>query len=512
MAESRVEIDPSPESEFGPGGVRKSQLGTSAPTVRVSEVALPGHPDKLCDQIADAVVAECLQVDADAYAQVEVGIGDGHVWLSGALCTRRKLLRSLDEVAREVIRSVGYRDLAQRIQSQSVVREQVGDPRSWSTSVNDQTVVIGWAGYDAKTCWLPPEHFLAHSLREAITNSFRNGLLEGQSPDGKLLVCIREDDDGWHFEHLLATVHERDAASLLKFRNAVTNVSREAYERLQQADRRWRARWKEVEVLVNPIRGLNGDSEMGIGQTGRKLVMDHYGPRVPIGGSALSGKHLAHIDRIGAYAAREAAINAVTTGASECLVRVCWAPSTPAPIDVTYQMVGLGKRKGAEWFDHRAMTQRYRSQLDYLRLAQGTHFFDDAQWNRRNGSVDRSPQDAEIPGTGTVSKDKARDLWAKASARLRERLSRHTFQKYFEPIRPLSLDGTQLVLAHSSKFMIDWICDNLMRRAPSGSRVASWVSHRREPRVARLDRQRDAVQRPGPIGNAQFNVAAHLQS
>ena len=82
--------------------------------IRISEMVLPGHPDKLCDQIADAVVAECVQVDADAYAQIEVGIWSDHVWLSGALCTRRKLARSLDEIAREVIHQVGYRELARR--------------------------------------------------------------------------------------------------------------------------------------------------------------------------------------------------------------------------------------------------------------------------------------------------------------------------------------------------------------------------------------------------------------
>ena len=85
--------------------------------------------------------------------------------------------------------------------------------------------------------------------------------------------------------------------------------------------------------------GSDGDN----GQTGRKLVMDFYGPRVPIGGGALSGRHLTHID--GAYAAREAAVRAVRSGADECLVRLAYAPNHIEPIDVFYKMSGWGERQ-----------------------------------------------------------------------------------------------------------------------------------------------------------------------
>jgi S-adenosylmethionine synthetase len=158
---------------------------------------------------------------------------------------------------------------------------------------------------------------LMKALRES-TGGFHRGLLEGHGPDGKLLVRLREDDDGWHLEHLLATVQHRDGAELLDFHGAVLRVARETYERMRAADRRWRAEWEDIETLISPNGPfIAGGSAGDNGQTGRKLVMDYYGPRVPIGGGALSGKHLSHVDRIGAYAAREAAVHAMATGARE---------------------------------------------------------------------------------------------------------------------------------------------------------------------------------------------------
>ena len=360
--------------------------------IRLSELVLPGHPDKVCDQIADAIVAECARAEADAYAQVEVGIWSDHVWLSGGLCTRAPLRRPLEEIVRRTLDEIGHRALARRCQVQSTVCQEVGDPSAWTGSVNDQAIVIGWAGYDPQTRFLPPEHFLAHELRVALTCAMKSGPLEGHGPDGKLLVRLREDSAGFHFEHLLATVQQRRDGDPLAFASALLGVLRAAYERLRRADRRWRAGWEQVETLVNPNGAFfNGGSEGDNGQTGRKLVMDYYGPRVPLGGGALSGKHISHIDRIGAYAAREAALHAVATGAEECLVRVAWAPNRPLPLDVSYQMEGSGARRPADWFEHEAMVARFSGGLDYRGLSQGAHFYDAAPWNDPTRVAVRNP-------------------------------------------------------------------------------------------------------------------------
>jgi len=242
--------------------------------------------------------------------------------------------------------------------------------------VNDQSVVIGWAGYDAKTRYLPPEHHLCHVFREALFESCQSGALAGQGPDGKILLRLREESGGWFLEHVLVTLQQREAASFLDVCEGVARVLRVAYERAQSADARWRAPWREAGLSVNPNgplvqAGSNGDN----GQTGRKLAMDFYGPRIPVGGGALSGKHLSHIDRIGAYAAREAAVRAVQSGAKECLVRLAFAPNTPAPLDIHYEMTGRGERKRPEFFEHAAMTERCPTNLISAELGQGLHFW-----------------------------------------------------------------------------------------------------------------------------------------
>ena len=196
---------------------------------------------------------------------------------------------------------------ASRYKVTSTVCQLVDDPARWSARVNDQTVVVGWAGYDLKTAYLPPEHYLAHAFREGLIDACRSGALTGQGPDGKLLVRMRDEGDHWSVEHVLVTIQQTASTAAMDIAAATIGVLRHTYSRLRDHDRRWRSDWRDVAVMVNPNgplveAGSDGDN----GQTGRKLVMDFYGLRVPIGGGALSGKHLTHIDRIGAYAAREA--------------------------------------------------------------------------------------------------------------------------------------------------------------------------------------------------------------
>lgn len=360
--------------------------------IRVSEMVLPGHPDKFCDQVADAIIAECVVIDADAYGQVEVSAWSDRVWLSGGICTRRPMRRALRDIVVETGRDIGYGPGnhidAGQYEVTSTVTQWVGDPTPWSRYVNDQSIVLGWAGYDGKTGYLPPEHYAAQVFRDALVESCREGgALEGQGPDGKLVVRMREEGDRWQPEHVLVTIQHRESTDLMEVCGAAASTLRGAYSEMQARDRRWRASWAEVEVMVNPngpliCAGSNGDN----GQTGRKLAVDYYGPRIPIGGGALSGKHLGHIDRIGAYASRDAAVRAVMSGAKECLVRLTYAPNVPAPLDVYYEMTGRGERQGKDFFDHARMVARYPAAAITRRIAEGRHFFDRTlPWN--NGGI-----------------------------------------------------------------------------------------------------------------------------
>jgi S-adenosylmethionine synthetase len=355
--------------------------------IRVSEMVLAGHPDKFCDQVADAVIEEISKVDADAYGQVEVSTWDDRVWLSGGVCTRTPLNKSVEAIVIATGCAIGYTEGnwidAKRYQIDSTISCLVGDPSQWSAKVNDQSIVVGWAGYDEKCHFLPPEHFLAHLLREALTEACDGGILSGEGPDGKLMVRMREEGDRWRVEHLLVTLQQRENTEFLELCQAVLDTLEKTYQYAQQRDSRWCSQWSEVETMINPNGPLlNGGSDGDNGQTGRKLVQDFFGPRIPIGGGALSGKHISHIDRIGAYGAREAAIRAVKAGAEECLVRLAFAPNRREPLDIAYEMTGRGERQQAKFFEHPEMVARYSTTQITPEIAKGNHFFDlDLPWN-----------------------------------------------------------------------------------------------------------------------------------
>ena len=331
--------------------------------IRLSEMVLPGHPDRFCDLVADAIVDECYRADPRAYCQVEMSVWCDQAYLTGGIVTRRPLRRSLADILQATGREIGYvapnAIVADRYQVHDAVCQRREDPRTWTDHVNDQCIVVGWAGYDAKVDWLPPEHYLASVLRQALTDSYRHGRLQGQGPDGKLLVRVRENPDDWRVEHLLVTLQQLPGIELVDLTALVVADLQDAYATLRAKDPRWTARFEDIELLINPNGPLlNGGSDGDNGQTGRKLVMDFYGPRVPIGGGALSGKDFAHIDRAGARAAREAALRAVRTGARECRVTVAYAPNVDEPLDVVWEMMGRGERMASVWFSHSAVGQR----------------------------------------------------------------------------------------------------------------------------------------------------------
>jgi len=364
--------------------------------IRVCEAVLPGHPDKFCDQIADAIVAAASAVEPDAYCQTEVCAWSNEVFLTGGIATRAPFTADLGALVRRVAREVGYCGGnwidGDRYRVTDTICRVVADPTRWTRHVNDQSIVVGHAWGDARTHYLPPETFLAHAFRRALTDACRDGELRGEGPDGKLLVRMRlEGGDSrarsavrLRLEHVLVTLQHREETEVLDLAERVAACLGLAYAQLADGDGRWCEPWSTVDLDVNPNGPLlNGGSDGDNGQTGRKLVMDYYGPHVPIGGGALSGKHLTHIDRLGACAARHAAVRAVAGGAGECTIRVAYAPNVAVPLEVTCEMSPRGPRAPREFFDFDAMADRYASAEIDSSLARGDHFFDLSRpWNR----------------------------------------------------------------------------------------------------------------------------------
>lgn len=355
--------------------------------IRYAEAVFNGHPDKFCDILADHIIEEAYRADTGAYGQIEVGVWSDVVWLSGSLLTRKPLPKSAEQIVRDVGRQIGYTPdnyiNAEKYKVKNEICYMVGDPATYTNHVNDQCIVIGWAGYDEKTRFLPPEQYLAHSFRQTFVDSFRSGILMGQGPDGKLLVRIREEQGGWRIENILVTLQQKEETSLLDLAVYVSSVLRTEYGSLKKRDPRWVQDWEDIEVLVNPNGPLlNGGSDGDNGQTGRKLVMDYYGPRIPIGGGALSGKDMSHVDRLGAYAARHVALQIVRSGANSCQVTVVYAPNRNEPLDIQYDIDGRGRPLSPDYFYHQNMRKRFSSFLNTGNLGTGMHFYDlSLPWN-----------------------------------------------------------------------------------------------------------------------------------
>ena len=345
--------------------------------MRFSEMVLPGHPDKFCDQVAEAIVARCEAFDPEAYCQVEVGVWCDQVWVSGGFALRASEEIPVQAIVQEVAARVGYRNPAGDLRGFQVLDHACRypeDPLQWSRKVNDQAICVGWAGYDRLTRFHTPEHFLAHSLREALWAAVQAGSLAGQGPDGKLLVLLAEEGKTWRLEQVLVTLQQDPRLDFVVFTQLLETVLRWAYEAIRRADPRWGASWEEVALSLNPNGPLlDAGPEGDNGQTGRKLAMDFYGPRIGQGGGALSGKHFTHIDRIGSYAAREAALRAVQSGARDCRVQVAYAPNCPEPLEVAYDMKGPGRPVPRSLFNHRALRDHYRLPRIQTDWAHSTH-------------------------------------------------------------------------------------------------------------------------------------------
>ncbi len=325
--------------------------------IRMSEAVLPGHPDKFCDQVADAIVAASMGADPDAYCQVEVAVWSGSLWLSGAIVSRDPLHADLEEIVRETGNAIGYN----RLNHIDVARYQITNrvcllrdtPHVLNERVNDQSIVVGYAGYGPHTAYLPPEHFLVHTFVAALFESCRNGVLRGHGPDGKVLVRLLENEGAWRLEYLLVTLQQQEDADFMDVCHGINTVCETTWRALQEACGLWAGAWDEVEFHINPNGPLiDAGSDGDNGQTGRKLVVDFYGPRVPIGGGALCGKDLRNIDRYAAYAARQAAVHAVRTGAREAMVTAAYAPNVGVPSQVTWRIDGRGSRDGERLLEH----------------------------------------------------------------------------------------------------------------------------------------------------------------
>jgi S-adenosylmethionine synthetase len=331
-----------------------------------SESVSEGHPDKIADQISDALLDEFLAFDADSKVAIETLVTTGQVVVAGEV--KSKTYVDVQEVAREVINKIGYTKGAYRFEGDScgvlvAIHEQspdinqgVNKPDKNEQGAGDQGMMFGYACKDTDN-YMPLPLELSHEILKELALIRREGkVMTYLRPDSKSQVTIQYSDENVPqkiHNIVVSTQHDAfdaDEPMLAKIREDVINILiPRVRAKLPKRVQRFFA--DDIIYHVNPtgkfvIGGPHGDT----GLTGRKIIVDTYGGRGAHGGGAFSGKDPSKVDRSAAYASRHIAKNLVAAGvADEVLVQVAYAIGVAHPLGIYVNTYG---RKNINFTDN----------------------------------------------------------------------------------------------------------------------------------------------------------------
>lgn len=316
-----------------------------------SESVTEGHPDKICDQISDAVLDYMLSQDKSSRVACETICTTGMVTVMGEITTR--CYADIPAIARETIRKIGYDKPEYGFDSRSCavltsIDEQSPDiamgvnnayDDADDEGAGDQGMMFGYACRETPEL-MPAPISLAHKLSAKLASVRKNGELDFLRPDGKSQVTVRYDDNGKVLDCpaiVVSAQHSHDI-EISKLREAIIETVIKPTIPSQYIT-------KDTKIFVNPtgrfvIGGPVGDS----GLTGRKIVVDTYGGMASHGGGCFSGKDPSKVDRSAAYMARYAAKNLVAAGlADKCQIEIAYAIGVARPVSIFVDTMGTGK-------------------------------------------------------------------------------------------------------------------------------------------------------------------------
>ena len=320
-----------------------------------SESVTEGHPDKICDQISDAILDEILKKDPMARVACETTCTTGIISIMGEITTSCYV--DFPKVARQVVLDIGYDrakygfdgttcavvtaideqspDIAQGVNDGYENREQGGNDNENSTGAGDQGMMFGYA-CDETPEFMPMPISLAHKMAKKLTQVRKDGILDYLRPDGKTQVTVEYDDDKpVRVDAVVVSSQHSPDVDIQKLREDIkrevilTTVPAELID-------------ENTKFYINPtgrfvVGGPNGDS----GLTGRKLIVDTYGGYARHGGGAFSGKDPTKVDRSAAYASRWVAKNVVAAGlAKKCEVQLAYAIGVAHPVSIMVDTFG----------------------------------------------------------------------------------------------------------------------------------------------------------------------------
>lgn len=337
-----------------------------------SESVTEGHPDKVCDQISDAILDECLRQDTNSRVAAETITTTGLVFVVGEISTEAYV--PIEDIARSTIKEIGYTDPNTGFDSENVavlssIIEQSADiaqgvnkasefestnDRYDRIGAGDQGMIFGYADDETEE-YLPVSVVLAQKLAKRLATVRKEGIIDYLRPDGKSQVTVEYDDDKLkRIEAIVISTQHKDSVSLEQIRKDVIN---EVINKVVDQD----LIDENTKIYVNPtgkfvIGGPKGDA----GLTGRKIIVDSYGGYSKSGGGAFSGKDPTKVDRSAAYMARYAAKNMVAAGLAKKLeIGIAYAIGVAKPLSIYVDSFGTGK------FDDEKLLEIVKENFDF---------------------------------------------------------------------------------------------------------------------------------------------------
>ncbi|MDO5765375.1 MAG: methionine adenosyltransferase [Elusimicrobiales bacterium] len=313
-----------------------------------SESVSKGHPDKVCDQISDAILDEILKKDKTARVACETYITRGLVVIGGEITTRTWV--DVEQIARDVIKNIGYDDAKYGFNYKTCAVINVIGKQSPDISqgvdvggAGDQGLMVGYAVNETPEL-MPLSLVLSHEILKNLEQVRKNGTLAYLGPDAKSQVTV-EYQDGKPVRVDTVVISTQHTEEILdKSGDKITEKSKKeiADAALTPEIKKWMD--KNTKIYINPTgKFVIGGPQSDTGLTGRKIIVDTYGGRCPHGGGAFSGKDPTKVDRSAAYMARYIAKNIVAAGlAHECTVQLAYAIGREEPVGFYVDTDGTG--------------------------------------------------------------------------------------------------------------------------------------------------------------------------
>ena len=304
-----------------------------------SESVSEGHPDKVCDQISDAVLDACLAVDKDAHVACETFATTNFILVGGEITCKKKV--DVVSIVRDVLKKIGYDkpeygcdyhniEIVDKIQQQSPdINQGVNQKKPEDLGAGDQGLMFGYATNETSG-YMPLPISIAHKLVREASEQRHKGLFKGARPDMKSQVTIDYTDTNHiRIDNILMSIQHDEDVNLDEFKEYI-------HKNIMQKVAKSFGLNTDFAYLINPtgrfvIGGPAGDT----GLTGRKIIVDTYGGSANHGGGAFSGKDPSKVDRSGAYMARYIAKNLVAAGVADRLeVQLSYAIGVNHPMSI----------------------------------------------------------------------------------------------------------------------------------------------------------------------------------